>query len=232
MPAPTTGMRPSADPLDLLASDDREEWADLREHPAWRMIMNGETDRRTVADLIVALAPLFTGRARYLLAAKVSWLGPQDAETVFADLHRSLIVPEANADSGWEHLARSLGASGEEISESRLNPLPVVEDMVTVVRDHGLRSAHEAVGVAWVLDRRLADLLGDLADALFRHYGVKEEALVYLRYRQAERVQTEERVRELAARYLLDPWETFVARRAGREVLWGLVATLEEVAGS
>jgi hypothetical protein len=232
MPALTTDMTPSAEPMELLASDDREAWADLRDHPVWKSIVAGEATRQLVSDLILAFAPVFTGTARYLLAAKVSWLELEDGKSVFADIHRSLTVPDADADAGWSAIAKALGIGPDELAASRYTPLPSAQDFVTIVREHELRSAHEAIGVAWVLDRRLPDLFGDLADALGGHYGVPEDALSFLRYRQAEKQQVEERVNELASRYLVDPWDVFTARRAGREAQWGLVALLEEVAGS
>jgi pyrroloquinoline quinone (PQQ) biosynthesis protein C len=232
MAAVTTGMVASAEPSELLASDDREAWADLRDHPVWKSIVSGDADKQLVSDLVIALAPVFTGRARYMLAAKVSWLDLEDGKAVFADIHRSLTIEDADADAGWDRLAIALGINPEELAASRYSPLPTAVDLVTIVREHSLRSAHEAVGVAWVLDRRLPELFGDLADALSAHYGVSEDSLSFLRYRQREEDQVRVRVEDLASKYLVDPWETFVARRAGREVSWGLVALLEEVAES
>jgi hypothetical protein len=103
---------------------------------------------------------------------------------------------------------------------------------VTVAREHGLRSAHEGVGVAWVLDRRLPVLLGQLADALAAHYSVAEDALRHLRFRAGEGDAAAARVRRLTERYLRDPWQVYEARRAAREVLWDLTALLEAVSGS
>ena len=232
MAASTAGMVADAEPSELLASDDREAWADLRQHPIWKSMVAGEAPAQLVSDLVVALAPVFTGTARYLLAAKVSWLDLEDGKAVFADVHRALTLEDADADTGWDKLGAALGISREELASSRDSALPSAEDLVSIVREHSLRSPHEAVGVAWVLDRRLPELFGDLADALSEHYGVPEDALSYLRFRQGERDQTRVRVEDLASKYLVDPWETFVARRAGREVLWGLVALLEEAAAS
>jgi hypothetical protein len=81
--------------------------------------------------------------------------------------------------------------------------------------------------VAWVLDRRLPVLTGELADALAGHYGVAESALAHFRYRAAEADAAAARVGRLTQAYLTSAWQAYEARRAAREVLWGITALLE-----
>lgn len=223
-------MLASASPADLLVLDDEEPWADLERHPLWSQVLSGDAPRQIVLDLVLAFYPVFTGDARYLLAAKVSRLELEDGKEIFADLYRSLTVADADADRGWERLATALGLTSDDLDAARTHPSPVAADLVTIIREHSHRSAHEGVGIAWVLDRRLPKLLGNLADALSEHYGVAEEALSHLRERASEDAVARERADRLVARYLSEPWDVFEARRAGREVLWDLTALLEEVA--
>ena len=71
---------------------------------------------------MAALYPVFTGRARYILAAKVSFLALDDGKSVFEDLYRSLTVADADADVGLSVLATALGFSSDEV---RSLPAPI-----------------------------------------------------------------------------------------------------------
>jgi pyrroloquinoline quinone (PQQ) biosynthesis protein C len=222
-------MLAASDPEELLALDDLEPWADPAAHPVFEKVASGLASRETVRRLVLALYPAFTGRSRYAPAARVSRISLEDGRTVFADLHRALTVPAADADAGWGAVAAALGVSQDELEDARAGGQAEAEDLVAIIRQHGLRSAHEAVGVAWVLDRRLPGLFGALADALATHYGVAEEALSHLRYRAAGAREAEARVRHLVESYLSEPWGVYEARRAAREVLWDLTALFETV---
>ncbi len=215
---------------ELLALDDAESWADPAAHPAWTAVTSGQASPETVRALVLTLYPVFTGRARYMLAGKVTRLAPDDGREIFADLHRALTVPDADADAGWAAVAAALGLTGDELKAAGASPPAEASDLVTVAREQGMRSAHEGVGVAWVLDRRLPVLLGQLADALASHYGVPENALRHLRFRAAQADAEADRVARLAGRYLQDPWQVYEARRAAREIIWDLTALLEAVA--
>ncbi len=182
-----------------------------------------------VRELVLRLYPVFTGRSRYALSAKVSSINLEDGKAVFADLHRALTVPAADADAGWAAVATALGVSREELESAAPAGQAEAADLVSIIRQHGLSSAQEAVGVAWVLDRRLPRLFGELADALATHYGVAEEALSHLRYRAAAGREAEAQARHLVEGYLSEPWGVYEARRAAREVLWDLTALFETV---
>lgn len=223
-------MLASAPASDLLARDDAEPWADPARHPVWLALRGGQAPPEVVRRLVLALYPVLTGRARYMLAAKVSWVSLADGKEIFADLHRALTVADADADQGWARAAAGLGISGQELAAARTAHLAQADDLIAITREHGLRSAHEGAGVAWVLDRRLPVLSGQLADALREHYGVDEAALTHLRYRAAEADAAAARVARLTQEYLVSPWQVFEARRAAREVLWDITALLEEVA--
>jgi hypothetical protein len=225
-------MLASGPPAELLGLDDLEAWADPAAHPAWRAVTSGQAAPDTVRDLVLALQAVFTGRARYMLAGQVTWLRPDDGQEIFAGLHQALTVADADADTGWAAVAGALGLTEAQLAAAAAAPRAEAADLVTVAREHGLRSAHEGVGVAWVLDRRLPVLLGQLADALAAHYSVAEDALRHLRFRAGEADAAAARVRRLTERYLRDPWQVYEARRAAREVLWDLTALLEAVSGS
>ncbi len=214
---------------ELLGLDDQESWADPSAHPAWTAVTSGQAPPETVRALVLALYPVFTGRARYMLAGKVTWLRPDDGQEIFAELHRALTVADADADAGWAAAAGALGLTGAQLAAAAAAPSAQASDLVTIAREHGLRSAHEGVGVAWVLDRRLPALLGQLADALAGHYGVADDALRHFRFRAGEAGAAADRLGQLTERYLRDPWQVYEARRAAREVLWDLTALLEAV---
>jgi pyrroloquinoline quinone (PQQ) biosynthesis protein C len=222
-------MLASGSAEELLALDDQEIWADPAEHPAWKAVTSGQASPGTVRGLVLALYPVFTGQARYMLAGKVTRLRPDDGQEIFADLHRALTVADADADAGWVRAAGALGLTDAQLAAAADRPPAEAADLVTVAREHGLRSAHEGVGVAWVLDRRLPLLLGQLADALARHYGVTDGALRHFRYRAAEADAAAARLSLMTERYLRDPWQVYEARRAAREVLWDYTALLEAV---
>jgi pyrroloquinoline quinone (PQQ) biosynthesis protein C len=222
-------MLASGPASELLGLDDSEPWADPAAHPVWTAVTSGQASPGTVRGLVLALYPVFTGRARYMLAGKVTRLAPDDGKEIFADLYRALTVADADADAGWARAAAALGLTDAQLAAAAASPPAEAADLVAVAREHGLRSAHEGVGVAWVLDRRLPLLLGQLADALARHYGVPPGALAHFRYRGAEADAAAARLTMLTGRYLQDPWQVYEARRAAREVLWDLTALLEAV---
>ena len=91
----------SASASDLLAADEAEPWADLCQHPVVSSVREGSAPLPVVRGLVAALYPVFTGRARYILAAKVSFLDLADGKTVFEDLYRSLTIADADADLGF-----------------------------------------------------------------------------------------------------------------------------------
>ena len=169
-------------PSELLAADDAEPWADLCQHPVISSVRRGQ---RTASAGTRPGRPrstrVFTGRARYILAAKVSFLDLDDGKSVFEDLHRSLTVADADADAGVRQARRRARVFGRRgpLACAPI-PRPIAEDLVAIVREHGHRSAHEGIGTALVLDRQLPRLFGASPTALATHYGIPEEALAHL----------------------------------------------------
>jgi hypothetical protein len=95
-----------------------------------------------------------------------------------------------------------------------------VADYVALTRGFGHRSAHEAVGAAWGVERQLPRLWGQVAEALARQHRVPEPALQYLRHQGRIAADVEQRIDGLVQRYLADPWKAFEARRAARECIF------------
>jgi hypothetical protein len=83
--------------------------------------------------------------------------------------------------------------------------------------------------IAYMLERHLPRLWGRLADSLRARYGVKEEALRYLRHEAARANEIEKWVQHLVASYVVPapPFEVFEGRRAGREALWAWTVLTE-----
>jgi hypothetical protein len=206
----------TASVLDLLALDRADPLVRLDRHSLW-------------LDVAVTFYPSLAGTARYLFSSKVSTLALEDGKAVFRDLYAALTVPEADADRGWRQLALAAGATAAQLDDALAAPSPEVADYVALARGFGHRSAHEAVGAAWGVERQLPTLWGRVADALARHYRIPEAALRYLRHQSTIAPDVERRIGDLAARYLDDPWKAFEARRAARECVWAWKSIAERV---
>jgi pyrroloquinoline quinone (PQQ) biosynthesis protein C len=228
----TPDIQASAAPLELLANDARQPENRIMEHPVWRAALAGELAKAQLKRLLLAFYPALAGPGRYAFAAKVSQLAPEDGKTLFLKLHDALKQPESDADAGWKRVLVALGASERELADALTNPSAEAADLVDVVREHGLRSTPAAAAViAYMLERHLPRLWGRLADALTKHYGVKAEAVTYLRHEAARAGEVEKWVKHLVDRYVVPapPYEVFEARRAGREALWAWTALTESV---
>ena len=210
----------SASAAELLSLDAADPVVRLEVQPLWQRLLAGQLARERLTELAVTFYPSLAGTARYLFSSKVSTLALDDGKAVFRDLYDALTVPEADADHGWRVLAESLGASPGQLDEVLARPSSEVTDYVAVTRGFGHRSAHEAVGAAWGVERQLPALWGQVAQALARHYQVPEPAVRYLRYQGRIAGDVERRIAGLVDRYLGDPWKAFEARRAARECVW------------
>jgi hypothetical protein len=222
-------MLATAPALELLALDGADPLVRLERHPLWEAVLDGSLPADRLAELTVTLYPSLAGTARYLFSSKVSTLALADGKAVFRDLYAALTVPEADADRGWRQLALAAGATAAQLDEALASASPEVADYVALARGFGHRSAHEAVGAAWGVERQLPALWGRVADALARHYRVPEAALRYLRHQATIAEDVERRITDLAARYLDDPWKAFEARRAARECVWAWKSISERV---
>jgi hypothetical protein len=230
----TLQIQASGAPLELLANDARQPENRIADHPAWRAALAGELPKARLRRLLVAFYPALAGRGRYAFAAKVSQLDPTDGKTLFLQLHAALKRPEADADTGWKRVLTALGATERELADALADPSAEAVDLVDVIRDHGLRASPVAPTViAYMLERHLPRLWGRLADSLRAHYGVREEALGYLRYEAARANDVEKWVKHLVERYVVPahPYEVFEGRRAAREALWAWTVLTESVEG-
>jgi len=167
------------------------------------------------------------GSGRNAFAAKLSQIDAQDGKELFLQLHESLKNPAADADAGWKKVLLALGATGRELAAA---PSAEAADLVDVLREHGLRSGPvEAAVIAFMLEQHLPRLWGKLADSLHKHYGVKADALAYLRFEAGRAAKVEKWVKHLVDKYVAgaDTYKMFEARRAARETLWAWTALTE-----
>jgi pyrroloquinoline quinone (PQQ) biosynthesis protein C len=222
-------MLATASALELLALDGADPLVRLERHPLWEAVLDGSLPADKLRDVAVTVYPSLAGTARYLYSSKVSTLTLADGKAVFRELYAALTVPEADADRGWRQLALAAGATPAQLDDAMAAPPPEVVDYVALARGFGHRSAHEAVGAAWGVERQLPALWGRVADALARHYQFPEAALRYLRHQATIAEDVERRITDLAARYLDDPWHAFEARRAARECVWAWKSIGERV---
>jgi hypothetical protein len=213
-------MLASAPALELLALDDADPLVRLERDPSWEAVLDGTLPADRLVEVTVTVYPSLAGTARYLFSSKVSTLALEDGKAVFRDLYAALTVHDADADRGWRQLALAVGATPAQLDDVLASPPPEVADYVALARGFGHRSAHEAVGAAWGVERQLPGLWGRVAESLARHYRVPEAALRYLRHQGTMAGDVERRITDLAARYLDDPWKVFEARRAARECVW------------
>jgi pyrroloquinoline quinone (PQQ) biosynthesis protein C len=219
----------SAAPRELLEIDAAKPENRLLEHPTWRAVLDGAMPKARLKKLLLAFYPVFAGPGRYAFAAKVSQIDPQDGKQLFLQIHESLKNPVADADAGWKKVLVALGATQGELEAE---PSAEAEDLVDVLREHGLRSSpvHAAV-IAFMLERHLPHLWGRLADSLQKHYGVKAAALQHLRFAAGSADKLEAWVKHLVDKYVMhaDAYVMFEARRSAREALWAWTALTETV---
>ena len=225
-------VQASGAPLELLASDSRAPENRIADHPVWAAALSGEMPRAQLKRLLLNFYPALAGRGRYAFAAKVSQISAADGKELFLALYDVLKKPEANADEGWRAVLAALGATDAEIKGALAAPSAEAEDLVDVIRDHGLKSGPcEAACIAHMLERHLPKLWGRLADSLAKNYGVKKDALVYLRYEAGRADKVEKWVKHLVNAYVVpaDPYKVFEGRRAAREAVWAWTVLTETV---
>ena len=214
----------------LLAEDENAPHLRLAEHPVWRDALAGALPVSDLQALLTRLTPVVAGRGRYAFIAKIAVIDRDDGTRLFDRLYRATHEADSDADKGWRLMTEALGMSPSALTEALENPSAEAEDLIDMVRLHGEQSsAAEAAGVAWVLERQMPGLMGALADSLAGHYGVAEDALVFLRGEAARAAETQEWVRHLIDKYFLtaEPYTVFEARRAMREIGWAWTARAE-----
>jgi hypothetical protein len=232
MHIPAEEVIASAGARELLAVDAALPELRLADHPLWRQIFRGELAKPRLARLLLALLPTVAGPGRYVFAAKISTLSPEDGKTLFRQLYEALKNPEANADRGWRRVLAGLGIPEADIDRTLAEPSAEAEDFLDVVRGHGLSSSSaSAAAIAWAIERQLPPLLGELADALIEHYGATPDAVAYLRYEAARTVAVEGWIAHLIETHFApaDPYAVYEARRSAREAVWAWTVLIESV---
>ncbi len=225
-------IQASGNALALLERDAARPENRLFEHPIWRSALDGSLPKPALKKLLLAFFPALAGPGRYAFAAKVSQLDPVDGKALFTQLYDSLKKPEANADAGWAKVLEALGVSTREMRDALANPSAEAEDLVDVVRSHGLRSSPvEASVIAYMLERHLPKLWNALASSLEKHYATPRTALVYLRYEAGRAKEVEQWVDHLVKTYVAtaDAYKVFEGRRAGREAMWAWTVLTESI---
>lgn len=215
-------MAPSATVDELLASDDDQIYSDPLQAKSFRSLCDGTASKKEMKALVSALLPVISGPGRHMFVSKISLVDHQDGVAIFESMHRTLGDKEIDADFGADRLAK-------ELDLGTVTANAEAKDLAETVRNYGYRSRHEAVGVAWALERRWPQMADALAKALMTHYGVNKSSVAFLIDLGEQRVTTESRVRQLVQKYLTDDFEIYEARRAAREAIWCLTALLESV---
>ncbi|MFN0302863.1 MAG: hypothetical protein ACKVQU_21215 [Burkholderiales bacterium] len=225
-------IQASGSPLALLSDDARRPENRILEHPIWKVAFDGTLPKAKLKRILLAILPAVAGPGRYAFAAKVSQIDPQDGKALFLQLHESLKDPAANADEGWKGVLIGLGSSEREIRSALANPSAEADDLVDVIRTHGLSSsAVEASVIAYMLERHLPRLCGKLATSLAKHYGVAKASLAFLHHEADRGDDIDHWVDHLVDKYVAtaEPYAVYQGRRAGREAVWAWTVLVESV---
>lgn len=225
-------IQASGAPLVLLADDAARPENRILEHPTWKAVFGGTLPKAKLKSLLLAILPAVAGPGRFAFAAKISQIDPEDGKALFIKLHEALKDPAANADDGWKNVLSGLGASDRDIRAVLANPSAEAEDLVDVIRTHGLSSsAAEASIIAFMLERHLPRLFGELATSLEMHYGVRKSALAYLHFEARRGKDIDQWVQHLIDKYVVtaEPYAVFAGRRAGREAVWAWTVLVESI---
>ena len=225
-------VKSTASPRELLSLDFERPLFRLENHSIWQMALSGEMSREQMARLILLIYPVFAGPGRYLFSAKLSQISSEDGAMMFRQLYEANKKKEADADAGWRRVGLALDLKEQDFDITADNPSAEACDLVTIIRQHGLRSSpSSAAAVAWATEQQLPELMGHLADSLSRNYGLGEGELVHLHYQKSRADEVNKWVEHLLTRYFdtATPYQIYEARRASWEVIWGWTALIESL---
>lgn len=229
----TLEIQASGSPLALISDDANRQENRILEHPVWAAVFNGTLPKARLKRLLLAILPAVAGPGRYAFAAKISQIDAQDGKALFMQLFDATKDPEANADEGWRRVLIGLGASDREIRAALATPSAEAQDLVDVIRTHGLSSsAVEAAIIAYMLERHFPQLWGKLAASLEKHYGVPKAALSFLRYEAQRGDDIDHWVDHLIDKYVAtaESYVVYEGRRAAREAVWAWTVLIESAA--
>lgn len=213
-------MSPEAEFLSLLERDAAAPENDFRRPALWQELLAGDAPRGWLQPIACALFPLVGGTGRNAPFAKVSNLKMEHARAIFQQLYEGLSDPARDPEKQWRRFASCVGCTDEELDRALAEPLLEVAGFVNQSRWYGHRSAHEAAGVAYMVEVQLPALWGAVGDALKDHYVVPEEALGFFRLAREQSETRKEFLRQLLTAYCGRRPERYEARRAAREVAW------------
>jgi len=215
--------------LSLLEQDAAHPGNNFLEPALWKSLLTGGAPAGWLRPLAAMLFPLVGGTGRNALFSKVSNLEMEHARTIFQQLYEGLSDPARDPEKQWRRFAIVAGSTDEELDQALDDPLLEVAGFVNQARWFGHRSAHEAAGVAYVVDTRLPLVWGAVGDALRKHYGVPEEGLGFFRLEREHGPARTQFVHRLIRAYCADGTKRYEARRAAREVAWCWHALSEQV---
>jgi hypothetical protein len=225
------GVKPSPEEefLSLLEQDIAEPQNDVRQPALWRELLAGEAPADWLRPLAAGLFPLVGGTGRNALFSKVSNLEMEHARIIFQQLYEGLKDPARDPEKQWRRFAYSVGCTDEELDRALHAPTLEVAGFVDQARWFGHRSAHEAAGVAYMIETQLPTLWGTVGDAFRKHYRVPEEGVGFFRMEREQGQARRPFLHQLVNAYCENGTKRYEARRAAREVAWCWHAMSEQV---
>lgn len=215
--------------LSRLAEDAAHPSASFLEPTLWKSLETGGAPPAWLRPLASMLFPLVGGTARNALFSKVSNLEMEHAKTIFQQLYEGLSDPARDPEKQWRRFAIFVGSTDEELDHALKDPVLEVAGFVNQARWFGHRSAHEAAGVAYIVETRLPILWGGVGDALLNHYRVPEEGLGFFRLEREQGPARTQFVHRLISAYCVNGTKGYEARRAAREMAWCWQALSEQL---
>lgn len=215
--------------LSRLAEDAAHPSASFHEPALWKSLETGGAPPEWLRPLASRLFPLVGGTGRNALFSKVSNLEMEHAKTIFQQLYEGLSDPARDPEKQWRRFAIFVGSTDEELDRALEDPVLEVAGFVNQARWFGHRSAHEAAGVAYIVETQLPILWGAVGDALRKHYGVPEDGLGFFRLERAQGPVRKQFILQLIGAYCDTGTKRYAARRAAREVAWCWHAMSEQV---
>ena len=215
--------------LSLLKRDAAQPANDFRAPVLWEALLSGAAPREWLRPMARVLFSLVGGTGRNALFSKVSTLHMEHGRMIFQQLYEGLKDSDRDPEKQWRKFAHVVGCIDEELDRALNEQLLEVTGFVNQARWYGHHSAHEAAGVAYIVETQLPALWGEVGDALRSYYGVPEEGLKFFRLRRGESSARKQFVHQLITTYCENGPQRYEARRAAREVAWCWHAMSERV---
>jgi len=222
-------VTPAEATLALLADDEQQPRNELRQSELWQRVLKGDMARPGLRTFAGLWWTTLAGTAAFATSSLVANVDQEDGRAIFREILRSLESEDKDPERLWRCFAEELGCCSDELDAALDKPLLGVAEFLHSLRRFGHDSAHEAAGVAHMLDSQLPRLYDDAAGALQRHYGQPREALAYFLL-EASRGEARRRfATHLVQRYCDSPRKGYEARRAAREVAFAWRTMCDEM---